>query len=77
MRAVILAGIVLLMGGCTTAGPFITSIADAGNGTLTIEKCEVVFDAWLGIVRTGECKNHRIKVSPSQHYHPDQTGRRR
>lgn len=76
MRATILMGIVFLLGGCSTAGPFVTSIADAGNGTLTIEKCEVVFDRFIGIVRTGECKNHRIKVSPSQHYHPDKAARR-
>ena len=76
MRAMIATGIAFLLTGCSTAGPFITSIADAGNGMLSVEKCEVVYDFFLGIVRTGECKHHRIKVSPSQHYHPDQTGRR-
>ena len=76
MRAMMLTGIVFLVAGCSTAGPFVTSIADAGNGILTIEKCEVVFDSFIGIVRTGECRNHRIKVSSPPHFHADKAGRR-
>ena len=52
---------------CTTAGPFVTSISNAGNGRLVVEKCMAEFNAWLGVLTTKDCKSHQIKVdTPAQ-----------
>ncbi len=40
----------LLASGCTTAGPFVTSISSDGRGNLVIEKSMVEFNSFTGAV---------------------------
>lgn len=47
---------------CTTAGPYVTNISSDGNYGLTIEKCSVHMNAFMGTVSTGECTSQNIKL---------------
>ena len=71
MRSFSVLGLLLFLSACTTAGPFVTSIASAGNGELTVEKCMAEFNAWLGIISTKDCHRHQINVPIPSHVHPD------
>ncbi|EIP96832.1 hypothetical protein OpiT1DRAFT_01257 [Opitutaceae bacterium TAV1] len=42
------------LGGCTTAGPFVTNISSDGQGNLVVEKNTVHFNAFTGAVSSGE-----------------------
>lgn len=46
--------------GCSTAGPFVTSISSDGRGGLIIEKSMVVFDPFLGYISNGEVTTTKI-----------------
>lgn len=45
-----IAALALLATGCTTAGPFVTSISSDGNGNLIIEKSMVKMNSFMGTV---------------------------
>lgn len=53
--------------GCTTAGPFVSSISNDGNGKIVVEKCMVKLNAFLGVVHNTECSNYKINLYPPQH----------
>ena len=55
MKKILTLALVLLLAGCTSAGPFVTSVSLDLSGTLTVEKCKVEFNAWLGVVNMGQC----------------------
>ncbi len=54
---------VLLLAGCTTAGPYLTNISSDGANGLNIEKCKVELNAFLGVVNTGDCSNSSLKLT--------------
>lgn len=45
-----IAGLALLATGCTTAGPFVTSISSDGRGGLIVEKSMVKYNSFMGTV---------------------------
>lgn len=47
---------------CTTAGPYVTNISSDGNYGLTIEKCCVHMNAFMGTVSTRDCTSQNIKL---------------
>ena len=53
---------VMLMTGCTSAGPYVTNISSDGQGGLIIEKCGTDMNAFMGTVSTGGCTSHTIYV---------------
>jgi len=57
---VLLALALLLVSGCTTAGPFVTDIGYDGEGNLVITKNSVKYDAFFGTVSTAD--NEQITV---------------
>lgn len=46
---------VLILAGCTTAGPFVTNVNPAYDGSLVVEKCQVHFNGFLGVIDMGQC----------------------
>jgi len=60
-----LAVILFSLGGCTTAGPYVTSISSDGQGNLIVEKNTAVFNAFTGTVSSGDNPTTtRIQVIP-------------
>lgn len=55
MKKILVLAAAMALAGCTTAGPFVTSVSTDGLGGLLIEKCKVEFNAWLGVVNMGQC----------------------
>ena len=51
-----------LQAACTTAGPYVTNISSDGNYGLTVEKCSVHMNGFMGTVSTGECTSQYIKL---------------
>ena len=62
MRKVLIAAAVILLQGCTTAGPYVSNISSDGNMGLSVEKCAVQFNAFTGTVSTSECTSHHIQL---------------
>ena len=63
MKSIILAGLVLVITGCTTAGPYVTNISSDGANGLTIEKCKVEMNAFMGVVSTGDCSTSSLRLT--------------
>ena len=63
MKLIILAGLVLVITGCTTAGPYVTNISSDGANGLTIEKCKVEMNAFMGVVSTGDCSTSSLSLT--------------
>ena len=61
---------------CTTAGPFVTQISAAGPGKLTVEKCSVEFNSFLGVIQMKDCNRHQVSAPVPAHYHPEQRATR-
>ncbi len=60
-----LMGMLISAGGCTSAGPFVTDISSDGNGRLIITKNTVVHNSFLGVITDGNQPIvYRIKVGP-------------
>lgn len=62
MRKLLILSIVVLLTGCTSAGPYVTNIASDGKNGLNIEKCMVRYYSIIGILSTGECTVQNIKI---------------
>jgi type IV secretion system protein VirB7 len=59
------------LAGCSTAGPFVTSISSDGKGDLIVEKNTVHVNGFTGIVSTGENPTTEvIKVLPEPQSQP-------
>jgi hypothetical protein len=57
----------LLLGGCTSAGPFVTSISSDGRGNLIVEKNTVHLNAFTGIMSSGDHPTTQtIRVVPEE-----------
>jgi type IV secretion system protein VirB7 len=44
----------LMVGGCTSAGPFVTNISSDGKGNLIVEKNTVHMNAFMGTISSGD-----------------------
>jgi len=44
----------IVMAGCSNAGPFVTDIAYDGEGNLLVTKNMIVLDAFMGTISNGE-----------------------
>lgn len=53
----------LALSGCSTAGPFVMGISSDGTGGITVEKCLVHFNAFLGVVSNSDCNNENIRLA--------------
>lgn len=63
--AVISIAIGLLIGGCTSAGPFVTNISSDGRGNLVIEKNTVHHNNFTGTISLGDHPTtHTIRLIP-------------
>lgn len=51
-----------LLGGCTSAGPYVTSISSDGSNGLVVEKCTAYMNGFTGTISNGECTSHNIKL---------------
>lgn len=52
-----------MLGACTTlAGPFVTNISHDGEGHLTVDKCNVTYNAFLATVGNSNCTSSVVKV---------------
>lgn len=61
-----LVGLVVLVSvlvGCSTAGPYITSISSDGRNGLNIEKCSVQMNAFMGTVSNTDCTTQNVQLS--------------
>ncbi len=52
----------LLTTGCTTAGPFVTSISSDGRGGLIVEKSMVKYNSFMGTVSNENTTTTTIKL---------------
>lgn len=56
------AATLLFAAGCTTAGPFVTSISSDGRGNLIVEKCMVKLNGFTGTVSNESPSTTTIKL---------------
>lgn len=52
----------LSLAGCTTAGPFVTSISSDGRGNLIVEKSMVKYNGFMGTVSNESTTSTSIKL---------------
>ncbi len=62
MKKFLIAAAILLISACTNAGPFVTNISSDGNNGLTIEKCQVHMNAFMGTVSNESCTNTHLRL---------------
>ncbi|MAY12009.1 MAG: hypothetical protein CL549_16240 [Alcanivorax sp.] len=62
MRSLMLLLAIAVLGGCTTAGPYITNISSDGNGGLNVEKCAAHFNGWTGTISHTDCTSQHIQL---------------
>lgn len=62
MKKYLLLAALLALGACTNAGPFVTSISSDGLNGLTIEKCQVHMNAFMGTVSNDNCTTTQIHL---------------
>ena len=63
MKTLLLICAAALLSGCSTAGPFVTNIGNDGRGGLTVEKCMVHLNAFMGVVSNSDCTNMNIQLT--------------
>jgi type IV secretion system protein VirB7 len=54
----------LVLSGCTSAGPFVTGISSDGHGNLIVEKSNVKMNAFMGTVSNEGSTTTVIKILP-------------
>jgi hypothetical protein len=52
--AAIMTVAVATLAGCSTAGPFVTSISSDGKGDIVVQKSYVHLNGFTGVISTGE-----------------------
>jgi len=62
IRIIVMLALLVSLNACTTAGPYVTNISSDGNYGLTVEKCTVHMNAFMGTVSTGDCTSQNIKL---------------
>lgn len=50
----------MMLSGCVTVGPFVTSVTNDGKGGLTIEKCTLSFGEFFSAPETRACETSQI-----------------
>jgi len=60
---IVTALLLLASGGCSSAGPFVSSISSDGRGGLNIEKQKVEYNWLLGVVTTTETTTSNIQLA--------------
>lgn len=60
---IIVLGLLSVLTGCTSAGPYVTNISSDGRNGLNIEKCSVEMNAWTATVSNSECTSQNVKLS--------------
>jgi hypothetical protein len=63
MKTLFLVCTLALLSGCSTAGPFVTNIGNDGRGGITVEKCMVHLNAFMGVVNNSDCTNMDIQLT--------------
>jgi hypothetical protein len=59
----LVAASVLVVAGCSTAGPFITNISSDGKGSLVVEKAMIQYNGFTGTVSTKDHTSSTIQVT--------------
>lgn len=59
---VALSALAFLFAGCTTAGPFVTSISSDGRGGLIVEKSMVKYNSFMGTVSNENTTTTTIRL---------------
>ncbi len=54
----------LFVGGCTSAGPYVTNVAFDGQGNLVVTKNTVRFNWFFGTIHNGEYENTTVMKTP-------------
>ena len=62
-NAALILGLIAVLAGCTTAGPYVTNISSDGRNGLNVEKCAVKLNAFMGTVSTTECTSQHLQLS--------------
>lgn len=62
--AIVIMVSLIMLTGCSSAGPFVTSISSDGRGNLSIEKAKVHLNPFTGVISTTETMSMNIKVIP-------------
>ncbi len=57
---------IIIVSGCTTAGPFVTNISSDGQGNLIIEKSRVKMNAFMGTVSNEGGTTTTIRILPEE-----------
>ncbi len=57
---------VVMLAGCSTAGPFVTGISSDGKGGLIIQKGYVEHNSWTGQINNKEAGESVIKFLPEE-----------
>lgn len=65
LKAMLLLSVVLLAG-CSIAGPFVTNISSDGKGNLIVEKGYAVNNPWSGTVGLRKAGTSTVKVIPQK-----------
>lgn len=60
---IIALGLLTVLAGCTSAGPYVTNISSDGRNGLNIEKCSVEMNAFTNTVSTSECTTQNVQLS--------------
>ena len=53
-----------ILGGCTSAGPFITNISSDGRGNLIVEKSRIKYNGFMGTISNEGGTTTTIRVIP-------------
>jgi len=61
---IVLSVILFSIVGCSTAGPFVTSISSDGQGNLIIQKGYAEFNSFVGVLNNKEAGETKIRVTP-------------
>ena len=56
-------GLLAVLAGCTSAGPYVTNISSDGRNGLNIEKCSVEMNSFTNTVSTSECTTQNVQLS--------------
>ena len=74
MRRYLIVGAALTLAGCTSSGPFVTSISSDGQGGLNVISCMSTYDAATGTQGNGQCSNSHVQVVPPRPITPLNSG---
>ena len=51
------------LSGCYTyGGPYVTKVEGAANDSLSVEKCKIKFNPWLGTFQQSDCATETVKT---------------